>query len=567
MDYQPIFNIAEICCQHGVEDVVISPGSRDAPLIIAFARHPQLKAISVSDERSAAFIGLGMAQKTKRPVVLICTSGSASLNYAPAIAEAFYRKIPLVVITADRPPEWVDQQDGQTIKQFNVFGSHVIRSFQTPVDLNHDDSRWHFERVISEALITATTGKQGPVHINIPFREPFYPEIDQSFKVSAPKVIVKYDGKTTLDNQDWVRLVTEWKQSEHKIIVGGQHDLDIELTEILNIFTKEKHVPVLGDITSNLHYTNGAISLPELILGALSDEQRAELQPDLLITFGQSVLSKNLKLFLKAFKPKAHWHIQANDEATDTYQSLTRIINTDPGQFLSSIKDIATKAPADYDIKWRTYQEKAVQLVEGFHTGQAFNEFSAVHTIMDNLPMNCDIHLANSMPVRWANLYGLDHTHPQIEIYANRGTSGIDGCTSTALGSAIKSDKTTLLITGDMAFFYDRNAFWNSLVPDNFRIIVLNNHGGGIFDLIDGPSTLPELDQFFLTQQPLNAKSLADEFGIKYYHCQSLDGLSQGLSKFWVRDGYAKILEIETDINTNTEIFKQFKQQAQELWS
>ena len=567
MDYQPIFNIAEICYQHGVEDVVISPGSRDAPLIVAFARHPQLKAISVSDERSAAFIGLGMAQKTKRPVVLVCTSGSASLNYMPAIAEAFYRKIPLIVITADRPPEWVDQQDGQTIRQKNVFGSLVKESFQTPVDLSHGDASWYFERIISAALISATEGREGPVHINIPFREPFYPDKDQSSEVSQPKVIIKFNSKKAISDQDWVSLINEWKQFDRKIIVGGQQSMDMELTELLNVFSQEKHVPVLGDITSNLHYTNGLISLSELVLGTLSEDQKIELQPDLLITFGQSVLSKNLKLFLRSFKPKAHWHIQANDEAADTFQSLTKIIPADPHQFLLSIKDIATRAPMDYEIKWRKYQEKANQFADDFHGDQVFNEFSAVHTILDNLPMDCDIHLANSMPVRWANLYGLDHTHPQIEIYANRGTSGIDGCTSTALGSAIKSAKTTLLITGDMAFFYDRNAFWNNLVPDNLRIIVLNNHGGGIFDIIDGPSQLPELDEFFLTQQPLNAKSLAAEFDIKYYHCQSLEGLSNGLNKFWIRDGQAKILEIETDIKVNTEIFKKFKQQAQELWS
>ena len=164
-------------------------------------------------------------------------------------------------------------------------------------------------------------------------------------------------------------------------------------------------------------------------------------------------------------------------------------------------------------------------------------------------------------------MYGLDHTRQQVEIFCNRGTSGIDGCTSTALGSAIKSDKTTLLITGDMAFFYDRNAFWNKYVPDNLRIIVLNNHGAGIFDIIDGPSSQAEHDEYFLTHQPLSAKPLAEEFGLKYYHCKSVDGLSQGLDKFWIRDGNAKILEIETDIATNTKILKKLKREIKKIWN
>ena len=567
MDFKPIFNIAEICHQQGVEDVIISPGSRNAPLTIAFARHPYLKTYPVSDERSAGFIGLGMAQKTKKPVVLISTSGSAGLNYSPAVAEAYYRKIPLILITADRPPEWVDQQDGQTIKQQNLFGAHVKGSFQAPVDTAHDDSRWYHERVISDALVMALEGIQGPVHINIPFREPFYPKKKQEFEVSDPKTIIKYGCKHTIGDHDWVRLINEWKQFDKKIIVGGQGEIEANLMELLNLFHDEKRVPILGDIISNLHYTSGVTSLHELFLGALTEEQKNELRPDLLITFGQSVLSKNLKLFLRAFNPRAHWHIQADGDAPDTFQSLTRIIPADPVSFLSSIKDIATKAPLAYYQQWQQHQKTAKQFATDFHVEQPFNEFSAVYTILDNLPMRCDIHLANSMPVRWANLYGLDHTHPQIEIFANRGTSGIDGCTSTALGSAIKSDKTTLLITGDMAFFYDRNAFWNNLVPDNFRVIVLNNHGGGIFDIIDGPSAQPEHGQYFLTQQPLKAKSLAEEFGLKYYHCQSLEGLSKGLSKFWIRDGNAKILEIESSIKINTKTFKEFKKQAKALWS
>ena len=175
MDYQPILNIAEICAAHYVEDAVLSPGSRNAPLTYAFVRNQKIKTYSISDERSAAFVALGMSIKSQRPVVLACTSGSAAFNYAPAVAEAYYEHVPLIIFTADRPPEWIDQYDGQTINQLNIYGDHVKKSFNCPVDLSHKDAKWHLERIINEALILASDGCKGPVHINIPFREPFYP--------------------------------------------------------------------------------------------------------------------------------------------------------------------------------------------------------------------------------------------------------------------------------------------------------------------------------------------------------------------------------------------------------
>ena len=172
---QPIWNIAHICYKHGIENVIISPGSRSAPLTLAFARHENLNCKVVADERSAAFVALGIAQQTGKPVVLICTSGSAAYNYAPAIAEAYFQQIPLLVLTADRPPEWIDQLDGQTIRQNNIYGKHVKESYTLPVDLSHKDAIWHVGRIVSEAINLSKTYPFAPVHINAPFREPFYP--------------------------------------------------------------------------------------------------------------------------------------------------------------------------------------------------------------------------------------------------------------------------------------------------------------------------------------------------------------------------------------------------------
>lgn len=566
MDYNPIYNIAKICAAHKVVDVVLSPGSRNAPLTYSFTREKSIKTYTISDERSAGFIALGMAAKSRRPVVLACTSGSALYNYAPAIAEAFFQQVPLVVISADRPPEWIDQWDGQTIRQENIFASHVKKFFRCPVDLSHKDAIWQLERDINDALILATNSQPGPVHINIPFREPFYPD-EESISDHEPKIITRLLTQRVVEEVDWVSLVDDWMASTNRLIVAGQAGLDNEAAEFIGKFAEEKKVPIIGDVVSNLHGLTNNISLADSFIDTISEEKKVNLKPDLLITFGKSIISKNIRLFLRKFKPRIHWHIQEEGYAPDTYQSLTKIIPSTPKKLFHSINEIASVGAPEYYNYWQDLQNNTRSRIHSSAGRAEFNEFSALMAIMDNLPLTCDIHLANSMPVRWANLYGLDHTRQQVEIFCNRGTSGIDGCTSTAVGSALKSAKTTLLITGDMAFFYDRNAFWNKYIPDNLRVIVLNNHGGGIFDIINGPSQQPEHDEYFITDQPLSPKNLAEEFGLKYYHCKSVEGLAKGLDKFWVRNGNAKILEIETDIKTNTKVYKQLKQEIRELWS
>ena len=194
MILQPVVNIAEICARKGVENVVLSPGSRCAPLTIAFARHPKLTVRTVSDERAAAFIALGMAQTTGKPTVLICTSGTAALNYAPAVAEAFFLQVPLLVLTADRPPEWIDQLDGQTIRQQQVYGQHIKRSFDFPVALENPDAVWHTERMVSEALNEAVAYPAGPVHINVPLREPFYPADGENLQYGTEVKVIEEDA-------------------------------------------------------------------------------------------------------------------------------------------------------------------------------------------------------------------------------------------------------------------------------------------------------------------------------------------------------------------------------------
>jgi len=560
-----IIATAQVCAELGVRRAIISPGSRNAPLTIAFVRHPNIETYTVSDERSAAFIGLGMARQTQNPVALICTSGSAAYNYAPAVAEAYFQQIPLLILTADRPPEWIDQLDGQTIRQRDTYGKHVKASYELPVGQTEAD-QWHAQRQISEAVNQTRSYPPGPVHINVPIREPFYPEESEVVSFDNPvKVIRVSEGEMQLSADLQQQLQTEWQQYERKLIVVGQSSLDLNLCQQLEEFSQQQHIPLVADIISNVHPTDSAIKHPDIFLGKNALES---LQPDLLITFGLSVISKNLKLFLRKYRPQAHWHFRPSGVAADTFQALTRVIHTYPNSLFQLAKDWIEKSQNTYYQAWQAQEEQAVQKVSEFFISPEAraSEYYAVSVALKDLPQLSSLHLANSMAVRYANLIGLSSSYSEVEVIANRGTSGIDGSSSTAVGAALSSpDRLHILITGDLAFFYDRNAFWHNYPLPNLRVILLNNHGGGIFRMINGPSRQPELDEYFETRQSLEAENTARDFGMEYQRIDitqrsAQKELEEILPDFFAENSrHAKLLEIISDSKTNTKVFRQFK--------
>ncbi|WP_017731427.1 2-succinyl-5-enolpyruvyl-6-hydroxy-3-cyclohexene-1-carboxylic-acid synthase [Nafulsella turpanensis] len=568
MILQSVNDIAALCAQQGIKEAILSPGSRNAPLTLAFTRHPHIRTRTISDERSAAFIALGMAQQLKQPVVLICTSGTAAYNYAPAVAEAFFQQIPLLVLTADRPPEWIDQLDGQTIRQQNIYGAHAKKAWQLPADLRHPDAQWQVNRSLNEAINLSRQFPAGPVHINIPLREPFYPAEGERWYYSEEiRTIENWAPASSLSNEQWSQLELEWKSFGRKLIVGGQQQPDAVLLKQLQQTARVQKIPVVADIISNLHGIESAIRLQDSFLSRSNEPELEALQPELLITFGKSVISKNLKLFLRKYQPKAHWHLQPAGEVADTFQSLSRIIPMEPARFFMELNNRGIKAEERvkeqkvYRQEWFSHQEKSEKAAAAFfQPTENWGEFHAVQLCLGQLPPHYKLHLANSTAVRYANFIGLYTSQKNIEVLANRGTSGIDGSTSTALGAALADKSLHLLITGDMAFFYDRNALWNNYLPPNLRIMVLNNHAGGIFRLIKGPGEQPELEEYFETRQPLTAAATAREFGLQYFHCSSREALETALPDFLSEEGGPKLLEVETDSKTNAELLKRYKQ-------
>ncbi len=561
MVLQPVVNIAEICAQKGIENVVLSPGSRCAPLTIAFARHPKLNVRTVSDERAAAFIGLGMALTTGKPTVLICTSGTAALNYAPAVAEAFFQQIPLLILTADRPPEWIDQLDGQTIRQQNVYGQHIKNSYTFPVDLEHKDAIWHSARIVSEALNEATAFPAGPVHINVPLREPFYPTSGETIAFDTNvKVIEEEAANYTLAAAQVQKLTQDLQQYKRILVVAGQDKYNPELLQSMAAFAKATGAVIVGDLISNVHELPEAIRHQDAILACPDEEKMCSLQPDLLITFGKSIISKSLKLYLRKYKPQTHWHLQPAGAVADTFQSLKKIIRCTPQYFFEEL------ASANYNLAnnsftnaWHSFEQKVSKFLENYTATAEFSELTAVANLLKQLPQQSNLHLANSMAVRYANILGLP-AESSVHVYANRGTSGIDGSTSTTVGCALTSTNITTLLTGDLAFFYDRNGLWHNYLPQNLRIVLLNNHAGGIFRLIDGPKQQPELEEFFETRQELNAENTARDFGLNYTSCTSLEELKQLLPQFMAEDAGPGVLEVFTDSKENAASFAKYKQ-------
>ncbi|MBC3785793.1 2-succinyl-5-enolpyruvyl-6-hydroxy-3-cyclohexene-1-carboxylic-acid synthase [Spirosoma utsteinense] len=569
---QAVVNIAELLHQKGITDVVVCPGSRSAPLTLAVARHPRLRVRVMADERSAGFVALGMAQQRRQPVAIICTSGSAVYNLAPAVAEAYFQQVPLLLLTADRPHEWLYQQDGQTIDQVGIFGNQVKRGYDLPADYTHADARWFIERTLNEAINLSRLSPAGPVHVNVPLREPFYPTADEAFTYERVRVIDVLAAPPTLPTETWHQLLAVWDRTERVLIAVGQLPCDPAMLAILKKFSDELGVPVVGEITGNIPMNDSFITKGDTFLSGLTDSAGQGFRPDLLITIGNSFLTRNLKTFFRQYPAQQHWHIQPTaDRINDSFQSLTTLIPAEPLPFLEKLfADVDYQRFLQGDDEdetngflshWQAADRLAAKLVQQTVSdpGDLLTDWSAVQLVLDQLPEGSVLHLANSMPVRYANLCGI-HERQHISVWGNRGVSGIDGCLSTALGAALITDQLVTVLIGDVAFFYDRNALWSAPVPPNLRIILLNNDSGHIFRIIDGPSRQPELEAYFETPHGYTAKRTAEDAGIRYQSGNTIESLRSLLPDFFQPGPTAALLELTTDKLANQQLFTRYKE-------
>lgn len=529
--------------EYEISDVVISPGSRNAPLAVHFSETDELNCYSIVDERSAAFVGLGMAKSSKKPVAITCTSGSAAANYYPAVTEAFYQNIPLLVLTADRPVDFVDLFDGQTIRQNEIYQQHSYGDFQLLEDGEANADEENFATI--KKAIELCYEKQGPVHVNIPLKEPLYNLVSEL--PNFPPVEKTIQKKTEDFPQN---LAADWNLSKRIMILVGTRDHSEELEMLLSQLVKNHSVVVLKEANSNLRHDKFFGHIDRYIFN-FNESDYQTYAPDLLITIGQNVVSKKIKQFLRAAKPKNHWHI---DEFwhPDTFYSLTEKIKIKPEKFFSKLLNFISLEPSPYFNLWDVLRDKRDLKHQEYCLKTSFSDFKFYDILSQKLPENINLHFSNSSPIRYAQLFDFQKNNT----YCNRGTSGIDGSTSTAMGFAMKDSKQTVLITGELSFFYDINGLWNNYIPPYTRIIIVNNGGGDIFKIIPGPDSTNALDEFILTKHHKNAELLAKHFGFGYTKVEDEDTLSRVLDNFFKPDSKPKILEIDTMEIENSAILK-----------
>jgi 2-succinyl-5-enolpyruvyl-6-hydroxy-3-cyclohexene-1-carboxylate synthase len=535
-------SIIEICQQKGVQHIVISPGSRNAPLTIGFTNNPYFKCYSIADERCAAFFALGIAQQSKEPVVVVCTSGSALLNYYPAFAEAFYSQIPLVVLSADRPQSKIDIGDGQTIRQENVFVNHSLYNANLLENTSTEN-----DNHIQMALHVAVTQK-GPVHINAPFEEPLYETVSE---LQVQPEIIDF---TTEEKQFSIENGTKetWNKATKKLVLVGELLPNSVEQQYLDVLANDPSVVVLTEKTSNLHHPTFIDQIDTLIT-PFTDEDFNAFQPEILLTFGGMVVSKRIKAFLRKYKPTHHWHV---DElrAYDTFSALTNHFETKINTFLCHLlTDDTIKSSYQFNVAeiWKDRVAKH----QDYTAKIPFSDFKVFDFLCKNVPINIQLQVSNSSAIRYLQLFDLDKT---VQVFCNRGTSGIDGSTSTAIGAALASDLPTMLITGDISFLYDSNALWNNYIPKNFKIILLNNSGGGIFRILPGHQETETFNTYFETSHQLNASHLAKMYGLDYFEANDELSLEKQYTAFLNQNEKPSILEIFTPEKENNGILLDF---------
>ena len=551
--------LAALLVSKKISDVVLCPGSRNGPLIHTLAGCGQFDCRVIVDERSAGYFALGIALAKKKAVVLVCSSGTAAVNFAPAVAEAYYQNIPLVVVTADRPAYWIDQLENQCIRQTDLYRNFIKQSCELPLE-ESDTQLWSGLCLLNDILNTAVSGRPGPVHINIPLEEPLHRTGDAP--LPDVKVVEQAGIRMALDEKALAGAVEDINRADKILVLAGQDSGDAELDLSLALFAEKNGALVAAEHLGNRQIPSDyCCTRPELVLGSISPADAAVFQPDLLITFGRHFVSKRIRQYLREYKPDRHIHVDAGGGHMDTYQALTRVCAMAPEQFFEQMAGVQVKkSSGEYARTWKDREKTAAQIFKNYLEQVPFSDFRVCADVLSAVPKDSIVHLGNSSTVRYAVL------NPGIQgvtWLGNRGTSGIDGSVSTAVGYASCNSKINTLILGDLSFFYDSNGLWNKYLGENFRVILLNNGGGNIFSFVEdlagrtGAANQQVFETCFFAGHTAKAKGLASAFGLDYLQAESGSSLDKALEKLYNPDrSVPTLLEVFTDAPTNTQVFK-----------
>ncbi|MBR5039000.1 MAG: 2-succinyl-5-enolpyruvyl-6-hydroxy-3-cyclohexene-1-carboxylic-acid synthase [Prevotella sp.] len=502
--------LTSLLVAHGIHHAVVCPGSRNAPIVHNLNECPDIQCYPVTDERSAGFYALGMAQALKKPVAVCVTSGSALLNLVPAVAEAYYQHIPLVVISADRPPQWIDQLDGQTLPQPDALGRFVKKAVSLP-EPHDEETRWYCNRLVNEALIV----KQAPVHINVPLTEPLF------------------------------NFTTPVLPAERKIELLPADITNITLGHVLRMFMQAKRPMLIAGQPMN----------PNLDEAVMLVEEDERYVPDFVLFAGGSIVSKRVKRFLR--KANTSWAVNATGEVNDTFMNLMHVVQGDEAVVVDQIRFMLEQQPHPFVQMWDELLSRVRQQADLFEP--AYSQMAVVKAFEQQLPKLIEqgsmfyVHYANSMSIRLANIYA------RHQVYCNRGVNGIDGSLSTAAGFSVVTDDRVFCVIGDLSFFYDSNALWNRNLRGNFRILLLNNGGGGIFQHLKGLDKSPARDQFVSAAHHTTAEGICQQNDIVYLRAENMEEVQKGIDTLlYINSERPVLLEVITHAEQDEQVYQEY---------
>ena len=549
--------LTSLLLEYGVSDAVVCPGSRNAPIVHNLSVCEAIRCRPVTDERSAAFYALGLAIATRRPTVVCVTSGSALLNVMPAVAEAAYQHVPLVVISADRPQQWIDQLDGQTIPQSDALGRFVRKAVQLP-EPHNDEERWLCRRLVNEAMHLATCRQGAPVHINVPISEPLF-----EFNIEQLPQLSRFNNiKRAAIKDASMDMPEAFHKAKRPMIVIGQLSHGTVSHETIRSLS-EKYV-VMSEPLSNPSYMT--IHFDEAIRYIVSDnssinddeDDKTAYYPDYVIYVGDTLVSKPARRFLRNAKAPSCLITPDAADIHDPLMTLTDIVECDTDSINALLASLCEAADTDercrFHDRWQSFLDAYAA-----HADAYAPEYSQMATVkyfeeqLADLDIDICVHYANSSAVRLACIYA------QHYVWCNRGVNGIEGSLSTAAGFSLATHDMTVCVIGDLSFFYDQNALWNSNLRGNLRIILLNNRGGGIFRQLPGLSDSPAADDLVMASHENTAQGICTQNDIGYMSAKNMDEMQIGIVTLLTRESERPmLLEVFTDSNDDVKALEKY---------
>lgn len=543
--------LTRLLIDYGVKKAVICPGSRNSPIAHNLCLCDEIECYAVTDERSAGFVALGLGLRCGEAVAICVTSGSALLNLAPAIAEAYYRECALIVISADRPQEWIGQADGQTIDQINALDPH-IRKFVNAIEPNNTDESWYVNRIINEALIIGLQKYRAPIHINLPLKEPLF---EYTIKTLPAQRKINYYANTERISG----ILREFVSEPKSLIIVGQLSYPLASSVDKTLMSLRNKVVVLQEMLSS------KTNLPEChfdeALSVLMEDD--SYRPNRVLYLGGTIVSKRLKSYLRRVAPKQVVYVSESGEVCDTFTHLTDLLHIKIESALQILDGYSCNLnESTFYRLWKQALVKAKAFSNSYKP--IYSHMLAVKTFHDILSREASNHIlayANSSAVRIGNIF----SHAFIDV--NRGVNGIEGSLSVAVGLSLTVDRlcNVYCVIGDLSFFYDQNALWNIQIRSNLRILLLNNGGGAIFHQLSGLEQSPYRDVYISGHHSTSAKGICAQYSIKYHSVSNEPELERGLKQLLEPSDSPVLVEVftlpDTDAVAYTKYFTDFQKE------